>query len=87
MPSPNRRVPGSAPSQAPAARDVAYGRSGLGDAAPADECRAACRTGNTPPRRAGTPEDVADVVGLLVTERARWVTGQVIYVGGGHRMV
>lgn len=42
---------------------------------------------NTPLGRAGTPEDVAEVVAFLVTEQARWVTGQVIYVGGGHRMV
>jgi 3-oxoacyl-[acyl-carrier protein] reductase len=42
---------------------------------------------NTPLRRVGTPEDVADVVVFLSSEQARWVTGQVIYVGGGHRMV
>ena len=42
---------------------------------------------NTPLGRAGTPEDVAEVVAFLVTEQARWVTGQVIYVGGGRRMV
>jgi len=42
---------------------------------------------HTPLGRAGRPEDVADAMLLLVAEQARWITGQVIYVGGGHRMV
>lgn len=36
--------------------------------------------------RIGTPEDVADVIVFLASEAARWVTGQRIYVGGGHGM-
>ncbi|MGA2086164.1 MAG: SDR family oxidoreductase [Terracidiphilus sp.] len=36
--------------------------------------------------RVGTPEDVADVVVFLASNQARWVTGQRIYVGGGHGM-
>ncbi len=36
--------------------------------------------------RIGTPEDVADVVVFLASDQARWVTGQRIYVGGGHGM-
>jgi 3-oxoacyl-[acyl-carrier protein] reductase len=36
--------------------------------------------------RTGTPEDVADVVVFLASEQSRWVTGQRIYVGGGHEM-
>lgn len=36
--------------------------------------------------RLGEPADVADVVVFLVSEQARWVTGQRIWVGGGHRM-
>jgi 3-oxoacyl-[acyl-carrier protein] reductase len=36
--------------------------------------------------RCGTPEDVADVVVFLASEQARWITGQLIYVGGGWRM-
>ena len=41
---------------------------------------------NTPLRRIGKPEDVADVVVFLASEQARWLTGQLIYVGGGWRM-
>ena len=40
----------------------------------------------TPLGRVGTPEDVADVVVFLASEQARWLTGQVLYVGGGHCM-
>ena len=36
--------------------------------------------------RIGQPEDVADVIVFLASEQARWVTGQLIYVGGGHTM-
>ena len=39
-----------------------------------------------PLRRIGQPEDVADVIVFLASEQARWVTGQLIYVGGGWRM-
>jgi len=39
-----------------------------------------------PLRRVGRPEDVADVIVFLASEQARWVTGQLIYVGGGHMM-
>jgi 3-oxoacyl-[acyl-carrier protein] reductase len=34
-------------------------------------------------KRVGTAQDVADVVAFLAGPRARWVTGQVIEVGGG----
>ena len=40
----------------------------------------------TPLGRLGMPRDVADVVLFLVSEQARWVTGQLLYVGGGYRM-
>lgn len=40
----------------------------------------------TPLRRVGEPEDVADVMVFLASEQARWVTGQLLYVGGGWRM-
>ena len=36
--------------------------------------------------RVGTAADVADVIVFLASEQARWVTGQRIYVGGGHAM-
>ena len=39
-----------------------------------------------PLRRLGNPEDVADVIVFLASHQARWVTGQRIYVGGGHGM-
>ena len=39
-----------------------------------------------PLRRVGKPEDIADVIVFLASEQARWVTGQLIYVGGGHVM-
>ena len=41
---------------------------------------------NAPLRRVGAPEDVADVIVLLASEQARWLTGQLLYVGGGWRM-
>ena len=34
-------------------------------------------------RLAGTVEEVADAVLLVVTEQARWITGQYIAVSGG----
>jgi 3-oxoacyl-[acyl-carrier protein] reductase len=37
--------------------------------------------------RLGQPEDVADVIVFLASEQARWITGQVVQVGGGHRMI
>ena len=36
--------------------------------------------------RIGTPDDVADVIVFLASDQARWLTGQRIYVGGGHGM-
>ncbi len=39
--------------------------------------------GWSPFSRIGQPEDVADVISLLVSERARWLTGQTIQASGG----
>jgi 3-oxoacyl-[acyl-carrier protein] reductase len=39
-----------------------------------------------PLRRVGRPEDIADAVVFFASERAGWVTGQVLLVHGGHRM-
>jgi enoyl-[acyl-carrier protein] reductase III len=39
--------------------------------------------GWTPMGRLGTPADVGDVVSLLCSEKAGWITGQVIYADGG----
>jgi 3-oxoacyl-[acyl-carrier protein] reductase len=41
----------------------------------------------TPLGRIGHPADIADVVVFLASEQARWLTGQLLFVGGGHRMI
>lgn len=41
----------------------------------------------TPLGRVGHPEDIADVVCLLCTEEARWITGQVIVADGGFSLL
>ena len=41
----------------------------------------------TPLRREGTPEDVADVVLYLASERASFLTGEIIQINGGLGMV
>jgi 3-oxoacyl-[acyl-carrier protein] reductase len=37
----------------------------------------------SPLKRLGLPTDIADVVAFLVSDRARWLTGQTIHAGGG----
>jgi enoyl-[acyl-carrier protein] reductase III len=39
--------------------------------------------GWTPMGRLGTPEDIGNVVALFCSDKARWITGQVIYADGG----
>ncbi|MEU3022185.1 SDR family oxidoreductase [Nocardiopsis alba] len=39
-----------------------------------------------PMGRAGDPEDIADAVVYLASHQARWVTGQVLQVAGGHAL-
>jgi NAD(P)-dependent dehydrogenase (short-subunit alcohol dehydrogenase family) len=36
-----------------------------------------------PLRRIGTPTDIADAVAFLVSERASYISGQILYVDGG----
>jgi 3-oxoacyl-[acyl-carrier protein] reductase len=36
--------------------------------------------------RIGQPEDVADVIVFLASEQGRWLSGQLLYAGGGNRM-
>lgn len=40
----------------------------------------------TPLGRVGRPEDVADVIVFLASGQAGWLTGQLIYAGGGWKM-
>ncbi len=39
-----------------------------------------------PLRRMGKLEDIANAIIFLASEQADWITGQVLYVGGGNRM-
>jgi len=52
-----------------------------------DEKRAKRLYSAYPMRRIGTPEDIADMVAFLSSERASFITGQVISVNGGYCMV
>ena len=38
-------------------------------------------------QRIGQPQDIADAVAFLVSDRAEWITGQVLSVNGGYAMV
>lgn len=39
--------------------------------------------GRTPMKRLGEPEEVADVVGFLLSDAARYMTGEIVFVDGG----
>jgi len=39
---------------------------------------------NIPIGRIGTPDDIADTILFLASDKAEWITGQVIKVDGGH---
>jgi len=41
----------------------------------------------SPARRMGQPDDVADVVGFLCTDDARWICGQTLIVDGGFSLL
>lgn len=62
---------------------VAPGPIQTGYIPPAAEAEIAA---GTPLGRVGAPEDVADVIVFLASAQARWLTGQLLYVGGGWRM-
>jgi 3-oxoacyl-[acyl-carrier protein] reductase len=37
----------------------------------------------TPLRRIGEPDDIADIVAFLASDAGRWITGQALHAGGG----
>jgi 3-oxoacyl-[acyl-carrier protein] reductase len=39
-----------------------------------------------PLRRVGVPADIADAVVFLASQQARWITGQILKVSGGHSL-
>ena len=47
-----------------------------------DDAKAAAA--RSPFNRLGQPEDIADVVAFVVSEECRWITGDVLQVGGGY---
>lgn len=53
---------------------------------PSPELQAEFAAANIPAGRLGDPEELADVVVFLASERARYVTGVVVDVDGGMRM-
>ena len=53
------------------------------DDAPADPTFRQIGEQASPLKRLGTPKDIADVVAFVVSEEARWLTGQNIHAGGG----
>ena len=62
---------------------IAPGPIQTGYILPADE-KAIAKS--TPLGRVGRPEDVADVPVFLCSEQARWLIGQLLYVGGCYRI-
>jgi acetoacetyl-CoA reductase/3-oxoacyl-[acyl-carrier protein] reductase len=63
------------------ATDETRERFHLDDAAAAER-----HTQQIPLRRLGTPGDIAEAVAFLCSTQARYITGQTLYVNGGHYM-
>jgi 3-oxoacyl-[acyl-carrier protein] reductase len=62
---------------------VAPGPIQTGYISPGQEAEIAA---GTPLGRVGQPDDVADVIVFLASQQAHWLTGQLLYVGGGWKM-
>ena len=62
---------------------VSPGPTQTGYITPEDEVELAA---GTPLGRLGEPEDIADVILFVASEQGRWLTGQLIYAGGGWRI-
>jgi 3-oxoacyl-[acyl-carrier protein] reductase len=62
---------------------VAPGPTQTGYITPAAEAEICA---NTPLGRLGEPDDIADAIIFLASEQARWLMGQLLYVGGGWRI-
>ena len=54
--------------------------------APVDTLRCEATLAMQALKRIGKPEDVADVVAFLASEKARWITGASIPVDGGSKL-
>jgi 3-oxoacyl-[acyl-carrier protein] reductase len=62
---------------------VAPGPTQTGYITPEDEVTLCA---GTPLGRLGEPQDIADVIVFLASQQGRWLTGQLLYVGGGWRI-
>ncbi len=51
-----------------------------------DEAAASQGAQSAPLRRIGQPEDIANAIVFFASNQAAWITGQKLYVGGGHTM-